>query len=424
MAEIAFELKGFADSLAEAINASSMVTKCLQKALDQTGTYLHNVTYGNARRDGKTHEEAMEGATKVSGLTQGTMEQAYGHLAFILHGHGHFEEARQACEVAIGLNPEFWDCHVNLGMLSLMKGDWKRGWEEYQFLWNLPFKASELTTTNHMPWWTGEDLGGKTLLVTRDQGTGDSFMMMRFYAHIKRLFPTCRLIVESHPEMASVLSADPAIDLVVPLTDFRVERTKADYKIPSFGLPRLFPGEFLADEVPYVIPDQRRVERFKPLLPAGFNIGICWAGSPVHPNDYQRSISLREFGELDLPGVNLISLQKGEREDEADPYGVTVHRFSDKLNDFDDTVALASLCDLIITCDTSVVHMAGAMGKKTWMLNPFIPEWRWMEHRSDSPWYPTLTIYRQIERGNYTEVFKRVRRDLEGIVPGPQNSIC
>jgi len=193
--------------------------------------------------------------------------------------------------------------------------------------------------------------------------------------------------------------------------------------MPLPGLPAVFcstPDDQPA-KVPYLFPDAVRTERWRRELLAdpAFKVGIVWQGEPNHRRDHYRSIPLAEFAPLaDVAGVRLYSLQKfaGSEQLNRVPWAGRVVDLADRLTDFTDTAAVMQSLDLVITCDTAAAHTAGAVGVPVWVALPCVPDWRWLLARDDSPWYPTMRLVRQSENGRWTDVFRRIARDVAALV--------
>jgi ADP-heptose:LPS heptosyltransferase len=193
---------------------------------------------------------------------------------------------------------------------------------------------------------------------------------------------------------------------------------EVDWQCPLLSLPLAFGTELnsIPAEIPYIAPDPAQVEVWKQRLRGdSLRIGLVWGGSPLHPHDARRSIPLEQLAPLtNVEGATFYSLQMGAPADQVKQLGSRVHLIDlqDEQTDFADTAAIVASLDLVISIDTSVVHLAGAMGKPVWVLLNYSPDWRWMRERRDSPWYPTARLFRQPEPGNWQDVVTRVDREL------------
>ena len=316
---------------------------------------------------------------------------------------------------ALSLNPDHADCQWDRALTLLEDGKLKDGFEAYESRWNLDRNPRR---DLGKPLWDGRELKGKTVLVTHEQGFGDMIQFARYLPMVKARGGT--VIVEVQPELARLMSTVAGVDRAInrgqPLPEF-------DFYLPMMSLAHVFEtdaGSIPAD-VPYLAaPDPQAVQ-----LPANLGsmkrIGIAWAGRPTHRNDRNRSTGFRHFIELlGLPGVSMFSLQKGPASSEIAELGCEslVTDLGGRLKDFADTAAVVSQLDLIVTVDTALAHLAGALGKPVWIALPFAPDWRWMRGRSDSPWYPSARLFRQKRPGAWEGVFGDIRRALRDEIVG------
>jgi hypothetical protein len=259
------------------------------------------------------------------------------------------------------------------------------------------------------PRWQGEGLAGKTILVHAEQGFGDTLQFARFVAMLQQARKPERLIFECQPELKRLLEKLDGVSMIVA---GNVDRLPPfDVHIPLLSLPLMFDVrlEALPAGLPYVFAPDALQDKWKDRL-AGEKrkkVGMAWAGRPTHPNDLRRSVSFNSLAPLlALENFCWISLQKDSVATRADQSCVL--DWSDEITDFADTAGLISQLDLVISVDTAVAHLAGAMGKPVWLLNSFESEWRWMQDRTDSAWYPSMRIFRQTESGNWNSVIREV----------------
>jgi tetratricopeptide (TPR) repeat protein len=338
--------------------------------------------------------------------------EAHNDLATVLKGRGDVDAAIDAFRAAIRADPGHAKAHANLGMALLARGDFAEGWRAYERRWDAGGGFAARRDFSQ-PQWRGEDGVGRTLLIHAEQGFGDAIQFCR-YALLAR-DRGFRIVLEAHPELAGLMKSLDGVDQVIargePLPAF-------DLHCPMLSLPLAFETtpETIPAAGPYLSaePDLADVWRERVGLAAGLRVGIAWAGGRQTATDAQRSLSPDLLAPLlAVPGLRLFSLQK----DEAAPAGV-IDLMADA-KDFADTAALIANLDLIISVDTAVAHLAGALGKPVWLLDRFDPDWRWLLGRKDSPWYPTMTIYRQPSPGNWGAVVEAVldhlsRREREG----------
>lgn len=321
---------------------------------------------------------------------------ARNNLGLDLMAQAQVPEAAAEFEQAIAAEPKFAEAHWNLGLALLTLGELPRGWREYE--WRLqcqPFGDDGLNLAGVAPW-RGEPLAGKTLLVRREQGAGDTAQFLRF---LPRLCDQgARVLLHVRPEMAVLArSVDPRVELVDPAA----LPPAPDYYANLLSLPRWLEVtlDALPGPMPYLHADPARSDVWRDRLAgySGRRIGLVWGGNPKHKNDRNRSCPLAVFKPLlELPGISWFSLQKGEPARQlADIEPGKIVDLGAEFQDFADTAAALEALDLLITVDTSVAHVAGALGRPAWVMIPRAPDWRWLLDREDSPWYPSLRLFRQ-----------------------------
>ncbi|WP_432808935.1 tetratricopeptide repeat protein [Pantanalinema sp. GBBB05] len=332
----------------------------------------------------------------------------YYNLGFMLRRLNRLEEAIVQYRQAIQRRPDFVEAHKNLGHALLLQGKFPEGFVEYEWRWQQKHWSRRPFT---QPEWDGSPLNGKTILLHAEQGFGDTMQFVRYATLVRDRGG--RVIVEAQSALLRLLQTAPGIEQLVaqdtPLPAF-------DVHAPLLSLPRIL-GTTL-DTVPAHIPYFQAPDSL-PHLPissssSSLKVGITWMGNPHHKNNRYRSCSLMDFQSLfDLPDIQFYSLQKGEAEAELrNRPELPVQDLSPHLQDFADTAAAIAQLDLIITIDTSVAHLAGALGKPVWLLLSFAPDWRWMIDREDSPWYPTMRLFRQTAPGDWAGVFDRLKPAL------------
>jgi tetratricopeptide (TPR) repeat protein len=328
-------------------------------------------------------------------------------------------EAVAALDAALRLNPDHPNSHFGRGMAYLLLGDLGTGFPEYE--WRAKCKEAGPRAIPG-PVWDGSPLGGRTVLLHAEQGLGDTIHFVRYASVVKKKGGT--VIVECQPALTRLLARTAGIDRLIaqgsPLPDYDVHASLLS--LPS--ILRTTSATVPAD-IPYVTADERLVERWRQELDAvpGFRIGISWQGSPEHERDRFRSISLREFAPLaQVERVRLLSLQKGYGSEQLREFvgRFAVIDWTDRLDEaagpFMDTAALMKSLDLIITSDTANAHLAGALGVPVWVVLPFNPDWRWQLDREDSPWYPTMRLFRPRVRTGWQDVIQRVASELQKLV--------
>jgi glycosyltransferase involved in cell wall biosynthesis/Flp pilus assembly protein TadD len=347
------------------------------------------------------------------------------NLGSSVQAQGRFNEALECFEQVLSLEPHRHDAQFNRALLQLMRGEFAEGWDGYEWRFRDP-KAKP--SPYHRPRWDGSPLAGRTLLVYAEQGFGDTFQFIRYLSQIPK--DGGRIIFECQPGTKILLEHCDGFDEIIERGESNVsdDEIPHDVQIALMSLPRLFPHSMETPpcQEPYIhVPLNKvtawgeRLEEISQSLPnhAGDNlkIGIVWAGNPTHKNDKNRSASLAEFAPLaQIPGVTFYSLQVGVPEEQAanPPAGMTLINLAGALQDFTDTAAILMHLDLVISVDTSTAHLAGALGRPVWLLLPFIPEWRWLEEREDSPWYPSMRLFRQAQRQAWAPVFAKIAEAL------------
>ncbi len=313
--------------------------------------------------------------------------------------------AAEACEhQALALDPSNAGAHFGLAEVLLLQGDMARGWEEYDWRFDLPGAAVNLPPGDHRRW-QGACLPARRLLVIADQGYGDAIQFGRYLPWVMERCP--EPLVACGRDLQSVLAqlgaramfdrwdAVPPFDAYVTLTGLpRLARTRVD-TVPA--------------SVPYLRADPAGAARWSArldgLVPAGMRrVGLAWAGRPTHANDHRRSTTLASLSPLfAAAGTVFVSLQKGERQGElARYYGLApLVNLGPELQSWDDTAAVIAGLDAVVTVDTAIAHLAGAMGRPVHVMLPHAAEWRWLLGRQDSPWYPTMRLHRQVSAGSW-----------------------
>lgn len=340
--------------------------------------------------------------------------EAHFNLGVCKQRQGQYIAARTSFDRAIRCRPDFVEAHWYQSFVSLLTGDYERGWDEYE--WRLRQKQN-IPRPFKQPAWDGSSLAGRTILVHDEQGYGDTFQFVRYLPLVKA--KGGRVVFECHSKLRPILSRCDGFDEIHErLSADSVPDTEFDTQIHLLSLPRIFQtrhGSIPAD-VPYIKANPERVVYWRDRIAQddNFKIGIAWAGSANHTNELNRSCSLATFREIaDIPGVSIYSLQKGPGSEQADApsLGMSIKRLDremDLTERFVDSAALMVNLDLVISIDTSIVHLAGAMGCPVWALLCANPDWRWGERGIHSPWYPTMRIFRQSTAGNWNGVMREV----------------
>jgi FKBP-type peptidyl-prolyl cis-trans isomerase 2 len=339
------------------------------------------------------------------------------NLGNTLVAQSQFEDALHYYRRAIEIIPEFADAHFAIALINLRSGKFEEGWTGFEWRWKL--KDVVIQRSFSEPRWEGSDITGKTILLYAEQGLGDTIQFIR-YAPLLAL-KGAKVIFESQEELVSLLRNVEGIQMV-----YHQGKT-----LPSFdlhcsllSLPLIFKTTSISipDNIPYITADPDLVKKWYDKL-AGNNsqlkIGIIWAGDPRPKYGHIRSCPLENFAPLaEMDNICFYSLQKGgpSRQVFAPPAGMKIIDYSVELTDFSETAALIENLDLIISVDTAVAHLSGALGKPVWLLLPFVSDWRWMLNRKDSPWYPTMKLFRQEKTGDWKPVIKNIKDALDTVV--------
>jgi tetratricopeptide (TPR) repeat protein len=327
-----------------------------------------------------------------------------------------YPEAIAAYSDAIRLNPNLPHARMNLGLAQLLTGDFAHGWDNFES--RLALLPSPPSAKFSQPQWDGKPLNGRTILLQAEQGFGDTIQFIRYAPFVAARGG--RVIVACQSAVHRLLAGFPAVEQFIS----EDESPGFDVQSSLLSLPGLFGTDLSSIPNPsiYLKPAPELLEVWKRKLVAyspGLKVGLAWAGSATNLNDRKRSIPLSQFQPMaDLPRVMFYSLQKGPAAAQAAsaPPGLNLIDLTGEISDFADTAALIANLDLVISVDTAVAHLAGAIGKQVWILLPTNPDWRWMLGRDDSPWYPTMRLFRQPETGNWPEVISRVNRSLQASV--------
>jgi tetratricopeptide (TPR) repeat protein len=320
-----------------------------------------------------------------------------------------FKEAREQYDRALAFAPDYAEAGLNRAFLLLLLGEFEEGWRAYEWRRKTPTWTPRIFA---QPEWAGENPSGKTLLLYAEQGFGDTIQFVRYAGLVAAR--GARVVLAVQPALKELLADSDCAETVVaagePLPPF-------DLHCPLLSLPRRFAttAATIPADTPYIRPPSARVEAWKARLPHGLRVGLAWSGHPSNSKDYDRSIPFEQLAPLlALAGVRFVSLQKDVRASDA-PAFAACDRVIDlraEFNDFSDTAAAIANLDLVITVDTAVAHLAGAMGKPTWILLPYVPDFRWQMDRADSPWYPTARLLRKSAAGDWGEVLAGVARQL------------
>lgn len=346
--------------------------------------------------------------------------EAHSSLGTGLSALGRLDEAAAAYEEALRLKPDYPDAHWNRSLLWLLRGDYARGWPDYEWRWRCKkaFPLPPLTA----PRWDGTPLDGRTILLYAEQGLGDTLHFVRYAPLVKTRGG--RVILQCQGSLIPLLSRCSGIDELVA---WGAPSPACDVWSPLMSLPALFHStlDTIPATLPYLFADPLLVENWRKRLAElpGFKVGIVWQGSPRHAWDRHRSVPLACFEPLArIPDVYLISLQKGPGEEQIASLAgsfplITFDQLDQHAGAFMDTAGILRNLDLVISIDTAIAHLAGGLGVPLWMPLHHVPDWRWLMHRDDNPWYPSAHLFRQPAPGDWTSVFDRIAEELRAQVP-------
>jgi len=362
-------------------------------------------------------EEALSNLNKAIELKP-DFSQAYYNRANVFRELMRFNEALENYDMAIQFEPDHSLSHFNKSLALLLNGNFEKGFIEYEWRWGHDaFKELAVKRSFIQPLWNGsQSLLNKKILLFAEQGLGDSIQFCRYAKLVSDL--GANVILEVQKPLTSLINGLEGVDLLIErgqmLPDF-------DFQCPLMSLPKVFRTTLhsIPSSTPYLKYDKQILENWKKRLGSKSNprIGLVWSGNQEHDNDRARSISLKELLQHLPISYEYVCLQKEVRQTDKEALSNSkIKHYEELLTDFSDTAALCELMDIVITVDTSVAHLAGALGKTTWLLLPYIPDWRWLLERNDSPWYDTLRLYRQGEDRQYAPVLSKLAKDLVALL--------
>jgi tetratricopeptide (TPR) repeat protein len=381
-------------------------------ALAPANPVTHN-NLGNALIAQDQVSEAVDSYRRALALDRAYVP-AHINLGNALQEAGDLEGATRSYAEALALDPDAAEADWGLALIALLTGDFAAGWPRHEARHRVA--GFGVPRRFVQPQWRGEPLDGRTILLHAEQGLGDTLQFVRYVPLVAARGG--RVVLEVPRELYGLLGAMPGAARVVsagdPLPD-------VDVHCPLLSLPLAFGTDraTIPASVPYLAADPAKVAAWNARLPSEtIRVGLVWAGRPEHKRDRWRSLTLAALAPLVRAGVAFVSLQKGPAAGQAKtpPPGMVLLDPTDELVDFTDTAALVAALDLVVAVDTSVAHLAGALGKPVWILLPAMPDWRWLSSGDESPWYPTARLFRQPSRGDWRTVAETVGRDLEAYV--------
>jgi tetratricopeptide (TPR) repeat protein len=358
-------------------------------------------------------EEALE-AYDMALAAKPQFAAAHNNRGNALVALNRHRQALDDFEVALHINPGHAEVLYNRSLALIALGEFREGWHSFECRWDQEDWASRRRNFAQ-PLWTGEQpIAGKTILLHAEQGLGDAIQFVRYVPMVAA--KGARVVLELDSSLKVLLSLT---DKVSALVAFGEPLPVFDIHCPLMSLPRAFGTEVatIPGSVPYLTPPADRIAKWAQRLPQASapRIGVVWAGSPAHRNNFNRSMALTRFAAiLATPNVEFVGLQKDINTDDLEilRHCKRMTVLGGELADFADTAAVISMLDVVISVDTSVAHLAGALGRPTWILLPFSADYRWLRDREDSPWYPTARLFRQPRPGEWDSVLQRVQREL------------
>ena len=380
----------------------------------------------NALNIANHNHEALEIYEKILEINPNVISALY-NFGFTLKKIGNLERALDVYDHVLAKKADYAPARFRRSTICLALGDFEQGWQEYEWRWKA---YSQDAKKFNLPLWEGEDLTNRTLLVFAEQGLGDTIQFVRYLQLLKEKYSPIQIILESQDPLVTLLEIQPYIDRV---TSRHEQPPPCDYQIPLMSLPRIMQTtlETIPGNTPYIAAAPHLIEFWRKRLAAdtNFKIGICWQGNAQYSTQSLRhavaakSIPLKLFAPLcDLEGVSVYSLQRIDGTEQISDCG-----FTDKLLVFDktfdqlhgrfmDSAAVIKNLDLVISVDTGVCHLAGALNTQTWVLLPFPADWRWLQNYTDSPWYPTVRLFGQKDSEQWEPVMNRVVCEVQNLL--------
>ena len=344
--------------------------------------------------------------------------EVHNNLGTLLRLRGRHSEAAQCFEAALALRPDSAEAHCNRALLRLRLGDFAQGWPEYEWRWRM---SGAPAASFSEPRWEGQPLADRTILLWSEQGLGDTIQFIRYAALVKGR--GARVLVDCPASLHALLKNVPFIDRFVSGS---APGEKIDYQIPLLSLPAACGTSLdtIPATIPYLHAEPPRVARWRQDFSGvqEFKVGIAWQGNRGFTGDSYRSVPLACFVPLaKCDGVKLFSLQKGYGSEQLPPLAGRLRivdlasSLDEEAGAFVDTAAVMMNLDLVITSDTSIAHLAGALGVRVWVALQQAPNWRWLRNRGDSPWYPTMRLFRQSRLGAWDDVFAEIAEALRSL---------
>ncbi|GBD37594.1 TPR repeat-containing protein YrrB [bacterium HR36] len=357
--------------------------------------------------------EAENWARHATILAPGSAD-SWNTLGTILSSMGRYREALDCFNQALQMEPQHHLAHLNRGLVFLLERNWERGWEDYEHrVYLRPLEWQRFA----QPRWQGEALSGKTILLVAEQGIGDIVQFVRYAAVLRQ--QGAHVLLECPKNLVPLLSRTIGVERCYARGE---SLPGCNFYSPLLSILRYLgcPPENISAPVPYIAADPNLVASWQSKLAqySGLRVGIAWQGNPNYPNDWQRSVPLNMFRSLaKIAGVTLISLQKGPGEEQLAKCDFEVADLGPERDAaqgaFMDTAAIVQHLDLVICTDSAIAHLAGALGRPIWLLLGYVCDWRWGTTGETTFWYPTMRLFRQQKRGDWTTVFESVAWELQ-----------
>lgn len=367
---------------------------------------------GNTLKLLEKYDDAVKAYSKAIQLKPNYAE-AYNNRGVIYKELSQMNLALKDLKKAISLKPDYPEANSTMGVTLLLTGNFSKGWEQYEWRWK-DLSDPSVIRSFKQPLWDGKkSLKDKSILLYSEQGLGDTIQFSRYILLIKAL--GAKVILETHKELLNIVGS---IDSNITVILMGQTLPHFDFQCPLLSLPLKFGTGLKNIPSPnrYICADKRIVPKWKKKIGSQKKplVGLAWEGNPLHKNDYNRSILLAELIPHLPKKYEYIGLQKDIRESNLKTLkrSSMIDNLIDKNVSMDDTAAIIENLDIVISVDTSVAHLSASMGKPTWILLPFVPDWRWLLNRNDSPWYKSVKLFRQEKRGNWELVFKDLNKKL------------
>ena len=393
--------------------ASASYDKALALKPDLAEAWLaRGDNFNNHRR----YDEAFGAYDKALALKP-DLAEAWLSRGNVFKNLGRYDEALAAYDKAQALKPGWAEAQCNEAIVRLVLGDTDYGWKKFECRWDTKLLRGLKRNFTQRLWLGDSDIKNKIILIHAEQGLGDTIMGCRYVPMLASL--GAKVIAEVQPPLKSLLKNLEGVSMLIGKGE---TIPRFDVQCPIMSLPLAFKTtvETIPAKVPYLAASNDIVEKWRSKLAgAEIKVGIAWAGNPNHPGDLDRSIPLKNILPIvGLKGARYFSLQKDLRDDDREMLDANsqIVRLDQEMNDFEDTAAIMMSLDLVISCDTSIVHLAGALSRPIWVLLPFDPDWRWLLNRNDSPWYPTARVFRQLNAGEWSTVTDDVYLELQKLI--------